>query len=209
MKKITLLFLLFSLNNFGQIINIPDASFKAILLSSSTQNSIAQDLNYQSIQIDSNNDNEIQVSEVLQVVRLNLYTPSNYNLFIAIQNIQGIEYFVNLQQFIFGSASVSQADFSSNLYLKELILGFNTNLNSLNISNNPNLEKLNISNTSISALDITNCIGLKDLRFDNTLISSIDFSNCVLLNYVTCYDTQIVDLDFSNNIGIQISVFCD
>jgi hypothetical protein len=204
MKKITLLFMLASLSGFAQTINIPDAAFKTILLSSSTQNSIAQDFNYQSIQIDSNNDGEIQVSEALQVVRLTPFTSFNYNLFITIQNIQGIENFVNLEQFIFNSAMAAQIDLSSNVNLKELVLAFNPNLSSLNITNNSNLEILNISDTPISALNITNNVNLKDLRFNGTLISSIDFSNCPLLNYVNCQNTPIIELDFSNNRGVYI-----
>lgn len=198
--------MLASLSGFAQTINIPDAAFKTILLSASPLNNIAKNSNNLAIKIDSNNDGEIQVSEALQVVRLAPFTPFNYNLFITIQNTQGIENFVNLEQFIFTLAMAAQIDLSSNVNLKELNLVGNPNLSSLNITNNSNLEILNISDTPISALNITNNVNLKNLQFSGTLISSIDFSNCPLLNSVGCHGTPIVELDFSNNSAV--SIFC-
>jgi hypothetical protein len=47
-----------NLSGFAQTNNIPDADFKAILLTTPTQNSITQNIHYQSIKIDSNNDGE-------------------------------------------------------------------------------------------------------------------------------------------------------
>ena len=52
----------------AQIITIPDANFKAKLLSSNTTtNVVARDENYQPLIIDANGNDEIEVNEALQV----------------------------------------------------------------------------------------------------------------------------------------------
>jgi Leucine-rich repeat (LRR) protein len=75
----------------AQIINIPDVNFKAKLLSSNTTTSVvARDENYQPIIIDTNNNNEIEISEALQVHYLFVYNSN-------IASLTGIEFFTNLQ----------------------------------------------------------------------------------------------------------------
>lgn len=73
MKKFSLI-LCVSLFSFAytQNLNFTDSKFKALILSSTTANEIAKDLNGNSIVIDANNDGEIQVSEAQQVVTLNV-----------------------------------------------------------------------------------------------------------------------------------------
>jgi hypothetical protein len=74
MKKLYF-FLLIAINVFvsnAQIVTIPDANFKTKLLASSTSNTIARNSMGSNIKIDANSDNEIQVSEALQVGYLNV-----------------------------------------------------------------------------------------------------------------------------------------
>ncbi|MFN3640336.1 MAG: T9SS C-terminal target domain-containing protein, partial [Flavobacterium sp.] len=68
----TILFLLSGFLSQAQIINIPDANFKAKLLEASPSNTIARNTQNQYFKIDSNNDGEIQLSEALEVYGLNL-----------------------------------------------------------------------------------------------------------------------------------------
>ena len=56
----------------AQIVNIPDANFKAYLLSANTTNYIALDANNNPIVINSNGDNEIQLSEASLVKTLDI-----------------------------------------------------------------------------------------------------------------------------------------
>src|SRR5690606_36728942 len=81
----------FSIINFevSTIVYIPDANFKARLLQASSSSDIAKNATGQNIKIDTNNDGEIQVSEVLNV----------YQLYVQNSNIgdlTGIEAFINL-----------------------------------------------------------------------------------------------------------------
>ena len=72
MKKIYFVFVAFFtifISN-AQIINFPDANFKAKLLSASTSNSIAKNAAGTSIKIDANNNGQIEQSEALLVHKL-------------------------------------------------------------------------------------------------------------------------------------------
>ena len=91
LKTICLLALLvFAVNTQAQIINFPDANFKAKLLQASTANNIALNINGIKIKIDTNNDGEIQQSEALVVYTLNV--PSS-----NISSLSGIEFFKNIR----------------------------------------------------------------------------------------------------------------
>ncbi|HUM51745.1 MAG TPA: T9SS type A sorting domain-containing protein [Chitinophagales bacterium] len=81
--------LAFATNTQAQIINIPDANFKAKLLEADTINYIAKDSLGHNMKIDINNDGEIQQSEALLVSKL---VVSNS----GIASMNGIEYFTNL-----------------------------------------------------------------------------------------------------------------
>lgn len=60
MKKLLLVLLLFTGMVKAQIVNIPDANFKAKLLSASPTTQLAKNFSDQWIKIDANNDLEIQ-----------------------------------------------------------------------------------------------------------------------------------------------------
>ena len=93
MKKLYFLFFLtIGILVNAQIINFPDANFKARLLAANTTNTIASTFavpNGTYHRIDQNNDNEISVDEIQQTRYLDL-SSSN------ITNLGGIEYFINL-----------------------------------------------------------------------------------------------------------------
>ena len=82
-----LFFILFFLTGIAnaQIVNIPDANFKAKLLEADVTNNIAGNL-----KIDTNDNGEIEVSEAVLITMLNLSNSS-------ISNLTGIQDFINLQ----------------------------------------------------------------------------------------------------------------
>ena len=92
MKKIYFLLLAFSFFTTAnaQIVNIPDANFKAKLLAANTTNSIAKNLLDVKFKIDANSDGEIQETEALQVGSLSI---SNFSL----TSLVGVEKFTNLK----------------------------------------------------------------------------------------------------------------
>ena len=69
MKKLSFLLVVFSfyITANAQIVNIPDANFKAKLLAANTTNRNVKNLLGDFFKIDANNDGQIQVSESLNV----------------------------------------------------------------------------------------------------------------------------------------------
>ncbi len=117
MKKLyTVLLILIAVTSNAQIINFPDANFKAKLLVPG----VARDYGMaNAIIIDANNDGEIEVSEVQSVWSLNI---SNAN----IADLTGISYFTNLAVLI-----------CNNNLLQNIVIGnSNASLKHLDCSNN-------------------------------------------------------------------------
>lgn len=187
--------LLASFSVEAQIVNIPDANFKAKLLEASPSNTIAQNNSNQYIKIDINDDGEIQESEALLVRKLNV---SNSN----ISSLEGINSFSNLSELrannnYLSYLNINDLDFlylennqfslQENLILNSngFVLNFidlsNNLLNSFNLgqfmsdnnlidlvlklNNNP-LESINLNND-------TNTIGILQLYLHNTLLQNV------------------------------------
>jgi len=74
----------------SQSIDFPDPNFKAKLLQSATWNYIAQTTGNVSIKLDANSNGEIEVSEALSIVSLDLQGDAN------ISDLTGIGFFANL-----------------------------------------------------------------------------------------------------------------
>lgn len=195
MKKITILLFLFIIsNNYSQVVPIPDLEFKGILLSANGPlNNIAKDLAGNPATIDTNGDNEIQVSEALQISYI-----STVGLGNNILSFQGIEYFTNLVEFQSIQSQITTIDLSSNVNLTKLDLRSN-GLTAINLANNNNLNFLDLSYTQISSLNISNLTQLRYLYFYNLPLSTFDFSFFPLLQEVYCTGVPIAELDFSNN----------
>ncbi|RZJ31385.1 MAG: T9SS type A sorting domain-containing protein [Flavobacterium sp.] len=92
--KLLFLILLVSATSSAQIVTIPNAAFKARLLSASPTNTVAKDLGGNYFKIDADADGEIQVSEALQVSELDI--SNNPQTGVNIADITGIASFTNL-----------------------------------------------------------------------------------------------------------------
>lgn len=119
MKK-QLLFLLILLSAVGsaQVVNIPDEALKNLLILEIEPDSDAyywaKDINGDNIYIDTNNDNEIQISEALLV----------YELTIAdcfAESLEGLEYFSNIETLSIYNVGVSSLDVPEMPNLKHII----------------------------------------------------------------------------------------
>ncbi|MDF2553467.1 MAG: C-terminal target protein [Chryseobacterium sp.] len=172
MKKnyFLILVLLFSVFQ-AQIVNIPDAIFKAKLLSANTSNGIAINSTNQPIVINTNGDNEIQVSEALNVYKLNI----GGNPGSMISDLTGINQFSNLTS----------------------LIAFNNALVNLQISGLSNLEVMNVSNNSLTTLSLNNLSGLKTISFANNQVSAFSATNVPSLQILSCSTNQLATLDIS------------
>ena len=163
MTKIYSFFLImcFTFAGFSQNVTIPDNALKQALLNNST--------------INTNGDSEIQFSEAEAFTgSLNLYN-------LGIEDLTGIEKFVNLTGL---NAS-------------------NNNITSIDVSLNTELETLGLNVNNLSDLDVTNNIKLTALHFEDNNVSSIDLSKNILLTVLTCRINNLENLDLSANTKLQ------
>lgn len=177
MKKIYLVFTLisFSLGN-AQIVNIPDQSFKYSLL------------NYHPT-IDTNHDNQIQVSEALAVTTID-FLDNTLGNYLSAQDLTGLEAFTNLTTLRFYSTAITSFDFSGMTHLQTLEIPSCNNLTSLNINGLTNLQHLDLSSNPSTNLDLSAFTNLQSLKlaFCNSL-TSLNISGL----------TNLQDLDLSNS----------
>jgi hypothetical protein len=190
MKKILLLMLLFTGFVNGQTINFTDANFKARLLSSSSANTVATGAGNISIAIDADSDGEIQVSEALAVIKLDLRSA-----FIA--NVSGIENFTNLSHLYCDTNQISSLNTASLINLVHLSCS-NNQITSLNLGNSPSLEYLICNNNSIASLNVNGLANLKEMHCSNNDLPAIDVSTLTGLLILDVDGNPLTVLNVSN-----------
>lgn len=154
-------------------IEIPDANFKAFLVSG----------------YDTNHDGEIQLSEALNVRGLQCQHR-------GIKSLKGIEYFTNLNLLYCDHNEIEEMDLSNNSKLMWFTCSYNK-LTSLDISNKPELRDFNCSYNPITVLNAQNCTSLTYLSADtykssnqininNIPLKELDARGCSSLKHIRC-----------------------
>lgn len=203
MKKLYFLFLL-TISIFGnaQIVNIPDANFKARLLGAngglyaSTQepvyNPINQNWEISTFDfIDTNGDGEIQVSEAQAIKYLHVTSsPGNNN----ITDLTGIESFTSLKHLSSTYNEISAINLTQNIALKSLELYGCGLYNNLNLSQNTNLITLKCSSSGLTDLNLTSNVNLEYLDCDSNFLTNLDLSQNLNLKYLECNNNQLSNL---------------
>ncbi|MFH2142646.1 MAG: T9SS type A sorting domain-containing protein [Bacteroidota bacterium] len=185
MKKLLLITtaILFTYCLNAQIVNIPDANFKAALVN-----------NYA---INTNMDTEIQVSEANSFTGT-IDVSSNF-----ISDLTGIEYFVALTIFKCTGNDFNILDLSNNVALTQLYCDYNlTGITSINVSNSPLLTVLNCEHSDLSNINISNNTALTHLYCEFNQLSTLDVSNNTSLVRIQCHYNQLTTLDVANNIAL-------
>lgn len=95
-------------------------------------------------------------------------------------------------------------DLSHNTELRQVWVGENLNLASLNISNCTKLEELMCNETALTSLDVSNNTLLKRLWCGHTQISEIDISNNQELTEFECQESMITNINLSSNPALTI-----
>ena len=177
------------------IVNIPDANFKAKLLSALPTNAVAYS-NGLPVKIDFNNDNEIQFSEAIAIDSLNV-SLSN------IVDLQGINSFLNLKKLVANTNNIANLDLSSLTFLKFLKCGDN-NIGNVNLTANTNLETIHLNASSLTSINVTGLTQLKTLDvFENDLfLGTIDTSTLISLESLDVGYTSIQTLDLTQNLNL-------
>lgn len=158
MKKQLLILagVLSSIFSFAQIVNIPDANFKAYLVGNPA--------------INTNGDNEIQVSEASSFTgEINV---SNKGISL----LSGIEYFTEITGLNCSGITVDEYGYNESP---------NGQIESLNLSQNIHLKTLNCSGNRLTTLDISKNLQLeylnasynRDYNYDSEERSNRNFTN--------------------------------
>ncbi|WP_035672318.1 T9SS type A sorting domain-containing protein [Flavobacterium sp. 83] len=221
-KSYYLLFTLFLITGVNaQVINFPDVKFKNKLLEAYDNSFIAKDKNGQKIKIDINNDSEIQYSEALNVVELNLN-------FFNISDLNGIENFTNLKVLQCLGNELTKLDTSGLNDLTALYCSGNkiTTLSILNSKNlevlechsNPSLDlnvselkklkTLNCEYSNLINLNLSGLSYLENLKCNNNQLISLNLSGAISLNYLKCDYNKLQKLDVSDCINLE-TIVCD
>lgn len=201
MKKIYYLLLFVTGFAGAQTITIPDVNFKTRLLQSSALSDIAIDQSGNQIKIDANNDNEIQISEALNVYKLNIYDSN-------ITDLSGIGNFVNLTGLYASDGQLVNLDLSALINLEELNVSSNPLL-SINLTGLTLLQILSINNTQITTLNTTDLTSLKTLDCYNTKITILTLSGLNNLIYVNATGNSLLTSLIISDVPVLAELYCN
>lgn len=203
MKNFIFLLLLFILSIANsQVINFTDLNLKNKLLSANNINFLASKTANGSTSdiIDTNNNQEIEVSEAQQIKRLYLYDAS-------INNLSGIENFINLEVFSCQYNNITSLNINNFTNLKTLNCNGNQ-ISSLNFNLLPNLKILNCNNNLISSLELNNTLNLQLLECKNNLLTSLNVNMLNNLSTLNCSNNILTSLTFESNMTKLYNLDC-
>ncbi len=167
---LTLAFLFICSIACAQIVTIPDPHFKNWLVTNSG--------------INTNADNEIQLSEALAVTSINVTASGDLQY---TTDFTGIRSFANLTQFtIFEFDSVTTLDLSGMAALTGVWIHTALKLNSINTTGCTNLSILDFEHTDFSFLDVSNLQKLTRLEMsEDPHVTALIAENCSKLKIVS------------------------
>lgn len=198
MKKLYFFVLFLAhLSVIAQIVNIPDPVFKTNLLSGNASNEITQNLAGQWVNIDTNNDGEIQLSEAANIRSIKIYS-SNASPY-QISSIEGVKSFINLEYLdVSDSPNILSVDISGMLKIRLVSFENNTNMSAANFTGCPLLENINVSNANIVNLDISNLPKMNILTCTGGKVQSINYSGSTTMKFLLCSFNEISNIDVSS-----------
>ncbi|MCH7534526.1 MAG: T9SS type A sorting domain-containing protein [Bacteroidetes bacterium] len=167
MKRIVFFLLVLSQTVTAQIVNIPDATFKAYLVA-------------KTFTINTNGDGEIQVAEASAftgTINVSLY---------GVSDLTGIEAFTALTQLYCVKTLLTSLDVSKNTALTYLDCG-GSDLTSLNVSGCTALTQLHCSYNDLTSLDVSNNTVLTYLDCGVNFLTSLDVRNMNNINMTSFY----------------------
>ncbi|WP_165499065.1 SusF/SusE family outer membrane protein [Gramella sp. KN1008] len=167
---------------------IPDANFEQALIE-------------QGIDSDGIINQSILEVDAAVTTWLELYSPENG---YGIQDLTGIEAFVNLTGINCSNNQISNLDFSANPKL-QYIYANESEIQTINVVNNPNLINLHLFNNKISELDVRSNPQLKELIVQTNNITSLDLSANTNLTMAYCADNRLNSLNIANGNNLNFA----
>jgi uncharacterized repeat protein (TIGR01451 family) len=214
-KKLLLMVLLFTGMVNAQILTFTDPTFKAMLVNGGANNFTASSGGLNVTRIDTNFDNQIQVSEAALIDKLWI---DGVNA-TQVTSIQGIEGFTNLTDLGLREISATNINLAampnleiffckSPTLVSATISGLNS-LVTLTIQESPLMKTLNISNcpalsviiaqhnSVFTTLNFSNLTGLEQLYLEDNQLTSVDFTSCPNLDFFNIVNNKITSIDVS------------
>ncbi|NRR92669.1 fibronectin type III domain-containing protein [Winogradskyella undariae] len=172
-----------------------------------TQLSFSQDVNITDVNfktallthnpiIDTNGDGEIQVTEA------ETYTGSLNLSLLDISDLTGIEHFVSITELQCNNNGLTSIDLSNNIDLQIINLVAN-DLSVLDISQNINLQELACNGNNLTELYTNTNLNLEILNLSANSIYDLDLSANTALKDLKLNFNPIVNLDISANINLE------
>lgn len=204
MKKYILLILLgFCINTLSaQYTLIPDPEFEQRLIT-------------QGIDTEGTLDGQVLTDDIDHITVLNITTQFP-EIFPTISDLTGVEDFISLENLNFASNTVEQVDLSSLTNLITLVCKYN-NLTSLDISNNFQLETIDLANcfpgtceqeNTINSIDVSNNVNLKTFFSSHNYFIELNFSNNLQLESLgASYSNNITTLNIKNGNNLNLDIF--
>ena len=137
------------------------------------------------------NNDSVSIANIANVKKLDV---SNQN----ISDLSGINYFNDLIILVCENNSLTSLDITENPNLEKLNCRYNQ-ISNIDLSQNTALSTLNLSDNNFSSINITQNTGLEQLSCEDNLLTSLDVSNNTSLRYFICGDNQLTNLDISAN----------
>lgn len=122
--------------------------------------------------------------------------------FKNIENLVGIEFFIDLETLYCDSNKLINLDLSKNAVLQSLICS-NNQLKNIDVSKNGALYNLNCANNQITNLDLSKNTVLKYFHCENNKLTSLDLSNNIALIELYCYSNSLTTLNMNKNIDVK------
>lgn len=177
---------LYTMPLMGQIVTIPDAIFKAALVSNPS--------------INTNNDQEIQVAEAMA------YTGTISVANQGITSLVGIEAFLNLTVLDCSNNSLPSLDVSANVALTSLSCNV-CQLPNLDVSANTNLLALSCYSNQLSVVDVSSNVLIEEFYAYNNQLTTLNMSNQTSIRRFFVQDNQLTNLDFKNGNYMNVTHF--
>ncbi len=185
MKKITFLVLCMTWFSNAQIVNIPDANFKAALVAAG---------------VDTNMDGEIQESEALAEVNIDVASSN-------ISDLTGIEAFINILTLDCSENQLTSLDVSLNVNLESLRCP-NNQISNLDVSQNVNLDFIACQNNQLTNLDTSQNTNLESLLCENNQLANLNIEGNTVLETLWCFENQLTVLDITQSPNL-INLICN
>lgn len=161
---------------YSQYVYIPDVNFKEALLANSDINTV--------------DDGGISFEEA------SAFTERIDVSDLGIQDLTGIEAFVNLTELYARDNDLKNVDVTHNVLLESLNLR-NTGLTEIDISNNTQLTYIEFEVNHLTELDLSNNVLIEDVQLQGNPLTSLDLSNNPEIWRLRIHGTDISSIDLS------------